>query len=77
MLKRLKDKYGDDIPDELRISFRTKSVKLMPLLDFLTFNARTIVLFATVLLNVVWLYFIWEIVVLTFIKIISIKLTIS
>ncbi len=73
MLKRLKEKYGDDLPDEIRIAFRAKSVKLMPLLDLLSFNGRTILLFATVLLNVVWVYFIWEIVVLTIVKKIAIK----
>ncbi len=73
MLKRLKDKYGDDIPDDVRIAFRAKSVKLMPLLDFLSFNGRTLFLFGAVLLNIVWVYFIWEIVVLAIIKRIAIK----
>ncbi len=73
MLKRLKEKYGNDLPDDVRIAFRAKSVKLMPLLDLLSFNARTVFLFGTVLLNVVWVYFIWEIVVLTVIKRIAIK----
>ncbi len=73
MLKRLKDKYSDDLPDEVRIAFRAKSVKLMPLLDFLSFNGRTMFLFGTVLLNVVWVYFIWEIVVLTIIKKVALK----
>lgn len=73
MLKRLKDKYGENLPDDVRVAFRKKSVQLMPLLNVLTFNGRTIVLFAAVLLNVVWVYFIWEIVVLSAIKIIALK----
>ena len=71
MLKRFKEKYGDNLPDDVRLSFKAKSLKLMPLLDILTFNGRTIVLFISVLLNVVWVYLFWEIVVLAAVKIIA------
>lgn len=70
MLHRLNDKYGYDIPDEIRDSLRSNSLKLMPLLDTNTFNGRSIVLFASVLFNIPWLYFIWEIVVLNILKVI-------
>ncbi|HRZ97942.1 MAG TPA: CDP-alcohol phosphatidyltransferase family protein [Paludibacter sp.] len=71
MLKRFKEKYGDNLPDDVRLSFKAKSLKLMPLLDILTFNGRTIVLFISVLFNVVWVYLFWEIVVLAAVKIIA------
>lgn len=67
LLKELKDKYHDNIPEDLRISFRKKSRNLMRYIDFLTFNGRTIVLFIVVLLGHVWLYFVYEIVVLNLI----------
>ncbi len=68
MLKRLADRYGNDIPDEIRANLRAKSKQIMPLLNLNTFNGRSIILFIAVLTNLLWLYFIWEIVVLNIIK---------
>lgn len=70
MLKRLSEKYGNDIPDEIRANLRTKSKQIMPILDLNTFNGRSAVLLIAVLFNILWIYFIWEIVVLNIIKII-------
>ncbi|MDR2775611.1 MAG: CDP-alcohol phosphatidyltransferase family protein [Tannerella sp.] len=73
MLKNFRLKYGDDIPDEIRIDFRRQSIRLMKrFIDFMTFNGRTIVLFAVVLVGHVWVYFFYEIVVLNIILIISV-----
>ena len=71
MLERFKNKYGDNLPDDVRLSFRNESLKLMPILNILTFNGRTIVMFVSVLFNVVWVYLLWEIVVLALVKIIA------
>ncbi len=70
MLVAIKEKYGNDIPDNIKESLRSKSKRLMPLLDTNTFNGRSFILFITVLFNIPLLYFIWEIVVLNIIKII-------
>lgn len=70
MMKRLEDKYGDDIPDDVRADLRAKSKQIMPLLNLNTFNGRSVVLFLSVLFNVIWVYFIWEIVVLNIIRVI-------
>lgn len=70
MLLRLKDKYGKDIPEDVREDLRKESRKIMPLLDTNTFNGRSVILFAAVLLNIPWLYFFWEIVVLNVLKVI-------
>lgn len=67
-LKSLKVKYGNDIPEGTRLAFRAKSKELMKLIDFMTFNGRSIVLFLAVIFNVVWVYFIWDIVVLNILK---------
>ena len=64
MLQSLHAKYGDDIPENIRVNFRKQSRKLMRLIDFLTFNGRTIVMFIVVLIGEVWIYFVYEIVVL-------------
>ncbi len=64
MLACVHTRYGDDIPQDIRIRFRKQSKELMHLVDFLTFNGRTIVMFIVVLLGEVWLYFLYEILVL-------------
>ena len=68
LLKKLHNKYNGDIPDQIRTELRSESLRLMPLLDTNTFNGRSIILFISVIFNVVWLYFLWEIVVLNILK---------
>jgi hypothetical protein len=63
-IKRLQKDYPDGYPQERIDEFREKSLKMMPLLDSFTFNARSIVMLLSLLLNVVWLYFLCEILVL-------------
>lgn len=70
MLVRLKNKYGNDIPEEVRNLFRAKSLRIMPLLNMNTFNGRSIILFISVLFNIIWLYFVWEIIVLNVVRMI-------
>ena len=73
MLKSLRSKYGDDIPEDIRLAFRKKSGRLMKkYIDLMTFNGRTIVLFIVVLTGHVWFYFLYEILVLNIILAISI-----
>lgn len=64
MLRNLHAKYGDDIPQEVRISFRKQSRQLMHYIDLLTFNGRTVVMFVIVLIGQVWAYYLYEIIVL-------------
>ncbi|MDR1402810.1 MAG: CDP-alcohol phosphatidyltransferase family protein [Tannerellaceae bacterium] len=64
MLHSLHNEYGDDIPDDIRIVFRKKSRELMPLIDLMTFNGRTIVMFIIILSGYIWTYFLYEIIVL-------------
>lgn len=68
LLKKLHNKYNGDIQDQIRTELRSESLRLMPLLDTNTFNGRSIILFISVIFNVVWLYFLWEIVVLNILK---------
>ncbi len=61
----LNEKYGEDgVPStEFREYFRQLSLPLMKYTNILTFNTRIIVCFITVICNVPWLYFVFEIVV--------------
>lgn len=63
-MKQLKDKYPDGYSEDIIVKFREKSLKMMPLLDSFTFNARSIVILATLILNIEWLYFAIEILIL-------------
>ena len=72
-LKYLRSTYGDKIPAYIQEDYRRRSKHLMQnYIDLMTFNGRSILLFITVLIGHVWVYFLYEIVVLNIILIISI-----
>jgi len=62
----LAEKYGEDgVPsEEFREYFRQLSLPLMKYTNILTFNTRIIACFIAVLIDMPWLYFVFEIVVL-------------
>lgn len=64
MLQNLHVKYGDNIPENIRVDFRKQSRHLMRYIDLLTFNGRTMVMFVIVLTGQVWAYYLYEIIVL-------------
>jgi len=73
MLHNLRFNYGKKIPNSLRLYFRRRSSLLMKRwIDFMTFNGRTIVLFILLLTGYVWMYFVYEIIILNIILLISI-----
>ena len=61
----VKEKYGDNIPQELRDEFRAASKPLMKYTHILTFNTRAIALYISLLIGEPWLYFVFEVVVMT------------
>ncbi len=71
MLQSLHGRYGDDIPESVRTEFRRQSRALMRYIDLLTFNGRTIIMFIVVLIGEVWIYFLYEIVVLNTVLMVS------
>jgi hypothetical protein len=74
LLKDIRTKYGDDMPENIRMEFRRKSQALMKYcIDLLTFNGRTVILFVVVLTGHIWVYFIYETVVLNFVLFIGIR----
>jgi len=62
--KATKERYGDNIPQDLKDEFRILSKPLMKYTNILSFNTRVIVLFISLLINIPWIYFVFEITVL-------------
>ena len=62
---RVKQQYGDRIPQAFRDDFRRYSLPLMKYTNILTFNTRAIVLYLSVLAAVPYVYFLFELTVLT------------
>ena len=60
MLDSLQQNYGNEIPEDLRHEFCHRSRALQPACQMLTFDLRIFVLYATALLNIVWLYWVFE-----------------
>jgi len=63
-INQMNASYPDGYTQEQIINYRERSLKLMPALDALTFNARSVVMLISLLLNMPWLYFIVEILVM-------------
>jgi len=71
LLIRLKEKYGEDFPENIRQDLRAKNMKIMPFINRTTFNGRSVVLFLSLILSyyVPWaliIYLLYEIVFLNF-----------
>lgn len=64
MFKLLKERFGNNTPEEFRKDFRERSLPLMKWTNILSFNTRAIVLFISVLINLPWIYFVFELTIL-------------
>lgn len=60
MLDSLEARYGNEIPSSFCEAFCQGSRPLMPATRMLTFDLRIAVLYASALLNIPWLYFLFE-----------------
>lgn len=60
----LKMQYHNHIPQEVRNEFRERSLPLMKYTNILSFNTRVIVLFISLLIDMPWIYFVFEITIL-------------
>lgn len=67
LMQRLHDLYGKagNAPESFRNEFRKRSLPLMPLTNILTFNTRAIALYVCCLVDLPWLYFVFEIIVMS------------
>jgi len=64
MMKIIKEKYPNEVPQWFRTAFREKSLPLMKYTNMLSFNTRVIVLFISLFIDKPWLYFVFELTVL-------------
>ncbi len=62
--RELRLRYADDVPQAFRDAFRAKSLPLMKYTNMLSFNTRIIAMFISVIIQMPWLYFVFELVVL-------------
>lgn len=62
--KALVAKYGETFPQDIRDAFRKRSLPLMKYTNILSFNTRVIVLFISLIFDVPWVYFVFELTVL-------------
>lgn len=60
----LQKQVGDSVPRSLCETFRAHSLPLMKYTNILSFNTRVIALFVSLLLNLPWVYFVFELTVL-------------
>lgn len=69
LVKQLNEKYGrlGNVPLSFRETFRSLSLPLMKLTNILTFNTRAIALYICCLVDLPWLYFVFEVVVMSLI----------
>ncbi|WP_102406775.1 CDP-alcohol phosphatidyltransferase family protein [Parabacteroides bouchesdurhonensis] len=67
LMKKLRKRYGatENIPQAFRDRFRVLSLPLMKWANILTFNTRAIVLYAVCLVDLPWLYFFFEVFIMT------------
>lgn len=63
-IKKVNGVYGTDIPQWLRKEFRKGSLPLMKYTNILTFNSRAIMLCFAMLVGELWLYLVFELVIL-------------
>ncbi len=60
----VRDKYGSHVPQKLRDEFRAGSLPLMKYANILTFNTRAIVLYISVMMDIPWMYFVFEVTIM-------------
>ncbi len=67
LMASIRRQYGSEgnVPQTFRQRFRQLSLPLMPLTNILTFNTRAIALYTCCLIDLPWLYFIFEIVLMS------------
>jgi len=62
--KTLTTMYSNSIPNDLSNEIREKNKKYMPLTNILQFNTRVLFCFFCLFINQVWLYFVFDLVVM-------------
>jgi len=73
LIGKLIGKYGEDFPEEVRLRLRKKSLEVMPYINITTFNWRSVGLLFSILIQQIWVYLLFEIIVLNVIIFIAIR----
>lgn len=60
------DRWGGEIPQQLRDDFRTRSLPLMPMTNILTFDFRVALMIATLLIDQPWIWPLFELSVMEY-----------
>ena len=68
MMACLQERYGDNIPQEVREDFCKGSKPLMPWTNIINFDTRVAVLFLSIGFNLPWIYLLFEITVLEVVR---------
>jgi len=64
LMREIRRRYKEDLPQWLVTEFRTMNKPLMKYTNIVQFNTRAITLFISVLIDKIWLYFLFDLVVL-------------
>ena len=73
MFRVINTKYQGVAPDWFRGYYRKKSRKYLKYTNLLSFNLRSIVLFATILADCPWMYFIFELTIMNLLLIYTVR----
>ena len=64
LMNKIRTQYAGQAPESFRVAFREKSLPLMKYTNMLSFNTRVISLFISLLIDLPWVYFLFEMTVL-------------
>ena len=64
LMNKIRTQYAGQAPESFRDAFREKSLPLMKYTNMLSFNTRVIALFISLLIDLPWVYFLFEMTVL-------------
>ena len=64
LMNKIRTQYAGQAPESFRVAFREKSLPLMKSTNMLSFNTRVIALFISLLIDLPWVYFLFEMTVL-------------
>ena len=64
LMNKIRTLYAGQAPESFRVAFREKSLPLMKYTNMLSFNTRVIALFISLLIDLPWVYFLFEMTVL-------------
>ena len=64
LMNKIRTQYAGQAPESFRVAFREKSLPLMKYTNMLSFNTRVIALFISLLIDLPWVYFLFDMTVL-------------